>query len=88
VEELCPLADDPANCEVLLSTYWPVMGQAVYPVFLEANGICAALGACTANKKKVVVKELTCEDCTSGIAGIADIVGMQIPEITEFLKVS
>jgi hypothetical protein len=88
VESLCPSADDPAICEAVLSTHWAVIGQAIYPVFFEANGICTALGACTANKKKDVVKEWTCEDCTNGIAGIADIVGSLIPEITEFLKVS
>ncbi len=48
--------------------------------------VCGELGSCPA--KKNLAKEWTCEECTDGIAAIADIVQSVVPEIVEFLKVS
>ncbi len=86
VATLCPEAEDPALCEAVVGTHWAVIGLAMYPTFLEANAVCAALGSCPATKRNLV-KEWTCEDCTGGIASIADVVVASVPEIIEFLKV-
>jgi hypothetical protein len=86
VETLCPNAEDPALCEAVIGVHWAVIGPAMYPTFLEANSVCSTLGACSAARN--VVREWTCEDCTGGISGIADVVVASIPEIIEFLKVT
>ena len=85
IAALCPTADDPALCEAVLTVHWAGVGLAVYPVFFEANAICGALGACA--KQRDIMREWTCEECTAGIGSIADLLGEQIPDIIEFLKV-
>jgi hypothetical protein len=86
VSTLCPSYEDPALCEAVVGVHWAVIGLAVYPTFFEGNMVCGELGSCPA--KKNLAKEWTCEECTDGIAAIADIVQSVVPEIVEFLKVS
>merc|ERR1711976_612155 len=57
---LCPSAPDPAGCETGIRDNWGAIGLAMYPVFLEANSVCAQLGAC---KVKTLVAEPTCDEC-------------------------
>jgi hypothetical protein len=84
VSAICPDAEDPAFCEAVLGIHWGVIALAMYPTFLEPNSVCGTLGACA---KRDLIKEWTCEDCTGGIASIADVVVAAVPDIIEFLKV-
>ena len=60
----------------------------MYPVFLEANSVCGQVGQC---KQNSYVKTMvpTCDECTGGVAAVANIIGMEstIAEIMDFLKV-
>merc|ERR1711887_140581 len=58
---LCPTAPDPATCETELPRAWPLIGQALFPEFLQGAVICADTGICS------MFKEITCEDCQAGV---------------------
>ena len=60
----------------------------MYPVFLEANSVCGQVGACKKNSYQKVMSP-TCDECTGGVAAVANIIGMEstIAEIMDFLKV-
>ena len=62
----------------------------MYPVFLEANSVCADLGQCKKNNPFAWKKEPTCEDCTAGVGAVAEVIGSdaKIGEIMDFLKVN
>merc|ERR1712214_248629 len=42
---LCPQAQDPDECDMVIRQYWEGISLAMYPVFLDANDVCALLGA-------------------------------------------
>ena len=87
IEAICPETDDPARCEALMTEFWPVIGTTMYPVFIEGESLCGAIGVCFANKKRSLVREWTCEDCTAGISGTVNILAGAIPDVITFLKV-
>lgn len=87
VAVLCPGAEDVAECEAAIPMYWPGIALAMYPVFLEANSVCGQVGACKKNSYQKVMSP-TCDECTGGVAAVANIIGMEstIAEIMDFLK--
>ena len=44
---MCPTMPDVASCEDGLTTYWPDIGDALYPVFLAPEMICRDVLSCT-----------------------------------------
>jgi len=53
---LCPQAQDQAECDAAIRKYWEGIALAMYPVFLDANDVCAQLGVCKKNAKLALTK--------------------------------
>jgi hypothetical protein len=73
-----------------MTEFWPVIGTTMYPVFIEGQSLCGALGICfVQHKKAALVKEWTCEECTQGINDIGGIITTEetIGAVMAFLKV-
>jgi hypothetical protein len=89
IEAICPQTDDPARCESLMTEFWPKIGLAMYPVFIEGESLCGAggLGVCT--KRRNLVREWTCEECVKGVNDIGGIITTEetIAAVIAFLKV-
>merc|ERR1712200_14730 len=87
---LCPQAQDQAECDAAIRKYWEGIALAMYPVFLDANDVCAQLGVCKKNAKLALTKagEPTCEDCTGAVNSVGDVIESEakIAEIMDFLK--
>ena len=86
ISAICPETDDPGRCEDLMYEFWPVIGTTMYPVFIEGESLCGALGVCF---KRSLVKEWTCEECIKGINDIGAIITAEetIVAVIAFLKV-
>merc|ERR1719435_749089 len=66
VAECCPQASDPDACEAGLPDFWTKIAAVLWPGYWnpEADWMCATLCG-------KAVRDVTCEECTSGIqAGI------------------
>ena len=61
----------------------------MYPVFLEANSVCADVGVCKIISYKKTMTSATCEDCTSGVEAVTDLIKDEdkVAEIITFLTV-
>jgi hypothetical protein len=91
IEAICPETDDPARCEALMTEFWPVIGTTMYPVFIEGQSLCGALGVCFVHHRKSnkMVREWTCDECVKGINDIGGIITTEetITAVMDFLKV-
>merc|ERR1712168_1347343 len=66
---VCPQADDAAACEAGLATWWSDMAMCLYPAFIGSGDACERLGLC---KKRSLLGEWTCDDCTAVMTRVAD----------------
>ena len=56
------------------------------PKFLDPTMVCGQLGICMKSMKDLVASP-TCEDCTGGVAAVANILIGETEEIIAFLNV-
>merc|ERR1711978_546278 len=69
---LCPQAQDQAECDAAIRKYWEGIALAMYPVFLDANDVCAQLGVCKKNAKLAEIMDFLKGDAYCGSLGDAD----------------
>merc|ERR1712189_107323 len=69
ISQVCPQADDAAACEAGLATWWSDMAMCLYPAFIGSGDACERLGLC---KKRSLLGEWTCDDCTAVMTRVAD----------------
>merc|ERR1711887_96202 len=76
VAEVCPQAVDPDACVAGLPDFWTRIAAVLWPGYWnpEADWMCAGEGPCGAG-----LREMTCEECTSGIqAGIDQLLSEEV----------
>merc|ERR1711973_295175 len=46
VDTLCPQAEDVPECDATIKAWWPKIAAALFPVAIEPENVCAAVGHC------------------------------------------
>ena len=68
ITSLCPMAEDPAACEVGLNGNWELMANVLYPVFLDPQDACERADKCESTlTTSAHRREWTCDECTGAI---------------------